>query len=131
MPGPKVGHILTSDDIGLGTNELKVKGTYTLAPNNKAITSRYLFVSEEEEKEFFDTHPEYKRNPQFIDLEDGAPVRGIDVPYHIKKQKKIGVFNSGGEVKPGPNKKLDQKPSKRPGVVTITQVMGKPKKSVS
>lgn len=100
MPGPPVGHILISNDIGLGTNELKIKGTYVLAPENKAVTSKYLFVSEEEEKQFFDTHPEYKRNPQFIDLEDGAPVRGVDVPYHIKKQKKMGVFNEGGEIKP-------------------------------
>lgn len=131
MPGPPVRTILTSDDIGLGTTQMKVKGTYVLPGTNKAITSRYLFISEEEEKAFIDSHPEYKKEPTFIDLEDGAPIRGIDTPYKIKNQKKTGIFNEGEELKPGHNKKLDQKPSKRPGVVPISKMMGKPKKTRS
>lgn len=125
--GPPVGHILTSDDVGLGTNEMKVKGTYVLSGTNKAITSRYLFLSEEEEKAFIKANPLYSKPPTFIDLEDGAPIRGVDIPYHVKKQKEIGILNEGEKIKPGHNKKLDQNPSNRPGVVPISKVMGKPK----
>lgn len=123
MPGPPVSTILTSNDVGLGTNEMKVKGTYILPGTNKAITSRYIFISEEEEKEFIDSHPEYKKVPTYIDLEDGAPVRGIDIPYKIKNQKKAGIISikTGQEIKPGQKPNIKVKAG-GPGVTPLRKI---------
>ncbi len=99
MPGPPVGHILTSDDVGLGTNEMKVKGTYVTPTQNKYISSRFLFTSEEEEKEYFEKNPEYYG---YLDLDDLGKPREPDIPYRIDKQIKNDI---GEKVVGSPPKK--------------------------
>jgi|SRR5579859_5095128 len=90
MPGPPVSTILTSNDIGLGTNEMKVKGTFVLSENDKHMTSRYLFNSPEEEQAFIKSHPEYQRKP-FLDLDDAGKPRDPDIPFQIKNQLKQDI----------------------------------------
>ena len=109
MPGPPVRTILTSDDVGLGTFEMKIKGTYVQPGAQKYISSRFLFVSEEEEAAFFAKNPEYVG---FLDLDDMGKPREPDVPYRITKQKDQDI----GEKVPGsPAKKPKfKKPEQRP-----------------
>ena len=90
MPGPPVSTILTSNDIGLGTNEMKVKGTFVLNETDKHITSRYLFLSPEEEQAFIKAHPEYQKKP-FLDLDDAGKLREPDVPFQVKNQLKQDI----------------------------------------
>lgn len=120
--GPPVSNILTSNDTGLATYELKVKGTYVLSGTNKAITSRYLFISEEEEQNFIKSNPLYAKPPTFIDLEDNAPTRGVDIPYKMKNQKKAGILNEGEEITPKTKPNVKAKP-KGPGVEKISKVI--------
>src|SRR5260221_11767694 len=121
MPiGPPVRTILTSDDIGLGTYEMKVKGTYTLAGIEKYITSKFLFISPEEEQAFFDRNPEYKKKDAFLELNDpgnvkainstgervNVPIRGRKAPPKAKDQIKDGILSEDGEIKHGQKPKV-------------------------
>lgn len=83
MPGPPVSTILTSNDVGLGANEMKVKGTYVNPTAEKFISSRFLFTSVEDEEDFFKRNPDYKG---FLDLDDIGKQRGPDIPYKMKHQ---------------------------------------------
>jgi hypothetical protein len=109
MPGPPVRTILTSDDIGLGSFEMKVKGTFTLPGNEKFIISKFLFISPEEEQTFMDRNPEYRRGG-YVDVNDPnakgvqSPIRGRRVPQKPKDQIKAKVLSKGGEIKNPPPK---------------------------
>lgn len=103
MPGPPVSTILTSSDIGLGTNEMKVKGTFVVGKG--FITSRYLFTSPEEEALFFKNNPWYKEG--FLDLDDEGKPREPDIPFKMKNQMKQDI----GEKVPG---SLPKKPKFKP-----------------
>jgi hypothetical protein len=124
MPGPPVGTILTSNDIGLGTNEMKVKGTFTLMENDKKfVMSKFLFISPEEEEAFLVRNPEYRKGG-FIDINDpgpvqainsnnsmvNVPIRGRKVAQKAKDQVKDNVLSKGGEVtNPPPKPKVKKK----------------------
>jgi hypothetical protein len=101
MPGPPVSSIKTSDDIGLGTYEMKVKGTYVTNPDKGYVTSRYLFNSKEEEDAFFANNPKFKKGG-FLDLDDAGKQRGPDIPFKIEKQKNQDI---GEKVAGSPPKK--------------------------
>lgn len=96
MPGPPVSTILTSNDVGLGTNEMKVKGTFVVGRG--FVTSRYLFLSPEEEAEFFKNNPFYEG---FLDLDDEGKEREPNIPFKMKNQlnQDIGEKDSGSAPK--------------------------------
>lgn len=87
MPGPPVSTILTSNDVGLGTNEMKVKGTFVVGKG--FVTSRFLFTSPEEEKAFFKNNPFYANG--FLDLDDEGKEREPNVPFKMKNQLKQDI----------------------------------------
>ena len=107
MPGPPVRSITTSNSPGFDS-QMKVKGTYVLGDVVKWIASRYLFINEEEEAEFFKRNPEVKG---FLDLDDVGKKHERDLPYKVKNQKKAGIINEGEKITPKTKPNVKAKPS--------------------
>jgi hypothetical protein len=110
VPGPPVGTILTSNDAGLGTFEMKVKGTFVLLGTEKYLISKFLFTSQEEEDLFMERNPLYKKGGN-LDLNDAGKSRGRNIPHSVKDQTKDGIMSKGEEIKPGDKPKLKKTPS--------------------
>lgn len=121
MPGPNPnGTILTSNDVGLGTYEMKVKGTYLVEDGPaKYVTSKFLFTSPEEEEAFMARNPRYRKGG-FLELNDpgsvkainsngktvNVPIRGRKIPSKSADQIQDGIMSEGGEIKPGQKPKV-------------------------
>lgn len=118
MPGPPVSTILTSNDVGLGTNEMKVKGTFVVDPRKGYVTSRYLFISEEEEVAFFANNPKFKRGG-FLDLDDEGKPREPNVPFKMNHQlsQDIGEKVSGSAPKKPVFKPFNKNSRTKGGIV--------------
>src|SRR5579872_6750463 len=97
---------------------MKVKGTFTIAENDKKfVISKFLFTSPEEEAAFIARNPEYRRGG-FIDLNDpgpvkainsnnatvNVPIRGRKIAQKAKDQIKDQVLNQGEEITNPPPK---------------------------
>lgn len=108
--GPPVRTILTSDDVGLGTNEMKVKGTFVVDVKKGYVTSRYLFISKEEEEAFFKNNPKFRKG-NFLDLDDVGKPRDPNVPFKVKHQLDQDIMEKveGSQPKKPVFKKAKQK----------------------